>query len=169
MGPIFSLTVTNKSLSITSEPLARLPKTKEEDGFIPHLSPLQGHCLSLFLKHCLSTISFIFLKWETSTCSSTYLCINWLILVCALTRDWTRNLGILGPHSNQLNHLARAYLIYLNVPSWSSGSRINPLELKSHFSSSVALGKWFNFSELQCLHLYNEGNNRIYLWGDYSI
>ena len=29
-------------------------------------------------------------------CCSTYLCIHWLILVCALTGDQTHNLGVLG-------------------------------------------------------------------------
>ena len=33
---------------------------------------------------------------HTSICCSTYLCIYWLILVCALTRDQTHNLGISG-------------------------------------------------------------------------
>ena len=33
---------------------------------------------------------------ETSICCSTYLCIHWLILVCALTGDRTRNLGLSG-------------------------------------------------------------------------
>lgn len=35
MGPIFSLTVTKKSLSISSVPLARLPKTKVEMALFP--------------------------------------------------------------------------------------------------------------------------------------
>ena len=30
---------------------------------------------------------------ETLICCSTYFCIHWLILVCALTRDQTLNLG----------------------------------------------------------------------------
>ena len=38
---------------------------------------------------------------ETSTCHSTYPCTHWLLLVCALTRDPTCNLGILGWHSTQ--------------------------------------------------------------------
>ena len=34
---------------------------------------------------------------------------HWLILVCALTRDWTCNAGVFGQrHSDQLNYLARA-------------------------------------------------------------
>ena len=37
-----------------------------------------------------------------------YLCIHWLIFVCALTRDLTCNLGVSGPCSNQLSYPARA-------------------------------------------------------------
>lgn len=44
---------------------------------------------------------------------STYLCIYWLFLVCALTRDWTSNLGLLGWRSNQMNYLARVNWIFL--------------------------------------------------------
>ena len=33
---------------------------------------------------------------EREICCSTYLCIHWLIPVCALTRDQTLNLGVLG-------------------------------------------------------------------------
>ena len=40
---------------------------------------------------------------------STYLCIHWLLLVCALTRDWIRNLGLLGWCFNQLSYLYRAF------------------------------------------------------------
>ena len=40
-------------------------------------------------------------------CCSTYLCNHWLILACALTRDWTYNLGVSRQCSNQLNYLAR--------------------------------------------------------------
>ena len=46
---------------------------------------------------------------ETSICcSSYYLCIYWLILVCALIRDQTCNFGTQGQCSNQLNYPARA-------------------------------------------------------------
>ena len=38
---------------------------------------------------------------------------HWLILVCALTRDWTCNLGASGQHSNQLSYLARAHIYFL--------------------------------------------------------
>ena len=31
---------------------------------------------------------------STSICCSIYLCIHWLILVCALNGDWTHNLGV---------------------------------------------------------------------------
>lgn len=45
---------------------------------------------------------------ETSICCSTHLCIHRLILVCALTGDWTHNVGVLGWCSNQLSYPARA-------------------------------------------------------------
>ena len=41
-------------------------------------------------------------------CCSTYLCIHWLILSCALTGDRTCNLGVLGWNSNQISYPARA-------------------------------------------------------------
>ena len=47
---------------------------------------------------------------ETSICCSTNLCINWLIPVCALTRDWTCNPGVSEQCSNQLSYPARAIL-----------------------------------------------------------
>ena len=45
-------------------------------------------------------------------CCSTYLCIHWLILVGALTRDGTHNLGVLRGCSNQLTCPARAIYAY---------------------------------------------------------
>ena len=33
-------------------------------------------------------------------CCSTYLCIHWLIFICALTGDQTHNLGVLRQSSN---------------------------------------------------------------------
>lgn len=47
-------------------------------------------------------------------CCSTFLCIPWLMLVCALTWDRTHNLGVLGRRSNQRSHPARAAL-FLSV------------------------------------------------------
>ena len=48
---------------------------------------------------------------ETSICFfmliHAYSCIHWLILVCALTKDRTHNLGISGRCSDQLCYLAR--------------------------------------------------------------
>ena len=52
-------------------------------------------------------LSFLIDERETSTCCSNYLCIHWLILIYALTRDWTCNLGVLGWCSNQLSYPAR--------------------------------------------------------------
>ena len=41
-------------------------------------------------------------------CCSTYICIHWLILTCALTEDRTCNLGVLGWHPNQRSYPAKA-------------------------------------------------------------
>ena len=41
--------------------------------------------------------------------------IHSLILVCALTRDWTCNLGILGWCSNQQNYLTRAHIFNIHI------------------------------------------------------
>ena len=45
---------------------------------------------------------------QTLICCSTYLCIHWLILVCALIGYQTHNLGVLGWCPNQLSYPARA-------------------------------------------------------------
>ena len=37
---------------------------------------------------------------ERSICYSTYLCIHWLILACALTGEGTHNFALLGQCSN---------------------------------------------------------------------
>ena len=37
-----------------------------------------------------------FIEGDTLTCCSTYSCIHWLLLVCALTRARTCNLGVPG-------------------------------------------------------------------------
>ena len=58
-----------------------------------------------------------FIYRKTSICCPTYLCIHWLLLVCALTRDQTHNLGVLGQCSNQLSCLTRAKLEGLDVDS----------------------------------------------------
>ena len=39
---------------------------------------------------------------------STYLCIYWLFLACATTRDRTHKLGVLGQHCNPASYPARA-------------------------------------------------------------
>ena len=54
---------------------------------------------------------------DTPIYCSTYLCIHWLILVCALTRDQTHNLGVLGRCSNQLSHPVRASVTLFEVCS----------------------------------------------------
>lgn len=47
---------------------------------------------------------------ETRISCSTYLCIHWLILECALTGDWTRNISFWGWRSDPLNYPARTIL-----------------------------------------------------------
>ena len=85
-------------------------------SFFSFLSFLPPFFFFLFFSFFLSSLppslppflpSFLSEK-ETSICQSTYLRIHWLILVCALTRDQTCNLGVSGQHSNQLSYQARA-------------------------------------------------------------
>ena len=52
----------------------------------------------------------IFRERETMICCSTSVCIHWLILICALTRDGTCNFGVLGRCYNQLRYPAGAVL-----------------------------------------------------------
>ena len=84
------------------------------------------HLVLLYSAFCLqSRASFkkIFFNWllererVTSNLTSPYLCIHWLILVCALTGDQTHNLGILGQHSNQLSYpdKAKSFLICIHT------------------------------------------------------
>ena len=44
---------------------------------------------------------------ERDFCSSTYLCIHWLLLECSLPGNQTCNFGISGQWSNQLSYPAR--------------------------------------------------------------
>ena len=47
-------------------------------------------------------VGWLFIDFrETSICCSSYRCIRWLILVCALTGEGTHNLGMLWRCSNQ--------------------------------------------------------------------
>ena len=50
---------------------------------------------------------------ETSVCCSTYLCTHWLILLCALTRYRTCNIGVSGWHFNKLSYPARPSQFFL--------------------------------------------------------
>ena len=58
---------------------------------------------------------------EKKTSLFHFLCIHWLLLVCALTRDWTHNPGVLGQCSNQLNYLASVHLRMIWVKLRTSG------------------------------------------------
>ena len=60
--------------------------------------------MSLFILFLFLLIDLSKREKGTLICCSTYLYIHWLILICALTGDQTHNLGVLGQHSNQLNH-----------------------------------------------------------------
>ena len=51
-------------------------------------------------------------------CCSTYLCIHWLFLVCALSRDGTLHFGVSGWRSNQLSYLAGAALSLVFFPNY---------------------------------------------------
>ena len=56
---------------------------------------------------------------EKPICFSLYLCIYCLILVCALTEDWTCNLGVWGWCSNQLSCPAKTHSdFYLSYFQW---------------------------------------------------
>ena len=55
---------------------------------------------------------------ETAVGCSTYLCIHWLLLVCALIGDQTCNLGTWGQCSNQLSYSARTLLGFLLRLHW---------------------------------------------------
>ena len=78
--------------------------------------PCMGCSISVW---ALDTIFFKFLfidERETLICYSTYLCMHWLLLICALTRDQTCNFGTSGWCSNQLSYLARPVLsIFLSL------------------------------------------------------
>ena len=51
---------------------------------------------------------------ERSICCSTYLCIHWLILWCALTGNQTGNCCISRQRYNQLSYTARAFFPFFN-------------------------------------------------------
>lgn len=49
---------------------------------------------------------------RTTICFSTYLCVNRLFLLCALSGNGTCNFGESGQHSNQVSYPARATKAY---------------------------------------------------------
>ena len=55
------------------------------------LSPFPTHHDRVLLE-----VFFLFFFFEGERNINTYLCIHWLILVCALTRDKTHNLALWG-------------------------------------------------------------------------
>ena len=95
-----------------------------------------------------------FLGRKILICSSTYLCIYWLILVCALTGDWTHNLGVLGWCSNQLSYPARASHHFLIPPQWVATAAVNihqrpPSILLSWLSAATLI---FQFNNCLVFH-----------------
>ena len=71
-------------------------------------------------------------KKKTSVCCSTYWCIHTLIFVCALTGDWTHNLGVSGGRSDKLRYPARAKLEMSNlVEKWVKARKSTSLKKKS--------------------------------------
>ena len=88
---------------------------------------------------------------QTSPYHSTRLCTHWLILICALSQDWTCNIGVSGRCTNRRSHLARAvqFLLHLKFSSfwrdifsnypktWDSTSPITKITL--HFYGSLKL------------------------------
>lgn len=69
--------------------------------------------LTSFFNFFFWLMEIFFWARETFICCSNYLCIPWLLLVYALTGDWTLNLGILRQHSNQLSYMDRGSLNFL--------------------------------------------------------
>ena len=65
---------------------------------------------------------FFFFEKERNICCYTYLCLNWLILISALTGDRTHNFGVSGQCSNQLNYPARAgcQVLHLISGDWTT-------------------------------------------------
>ena len=96
--------------------------------------PVSGFCFKFVTTFTVCTFFFFNFRGERGRkrgrkreretllcCYTFYLCIHWLILVCALTRDQNRNHGMLGWCSNQLSWPARAYCLYF-LPQFSSAS-----------------------------------------------
>ena len=76
---------------------------------------------------------------ETLICCSTYLCIHWLLLVCALTGDQTCNLGISGGCCNP------------GIPKPPGGHR--PVSVHDLLGTRPHSSRWAA-GELAKLHLY---------------
>ena len=85
-------------------------------------------CILLDIYEKSFQIFILIFEKETSICCSTYLCIHWLILACALTRDRTCNLGIWEQRGNQLSYLATVSYTHLTLPTnwWECRSRWSP-------------------------------------------
>ena len=69
--------------------------------------------MSSYLSNVKSFFNFVFIDFrkkerkgerEKNINLLFHLCVHWLLLGCALTRDRTHNLGLSGCHSNQLSY-----------------------------------------------------------------
>ena len=76
---------------------------------------------------------------ESTIYRSTYSCIHWLILACALTRDQTCNLGVLGRCSNQLSYPARVELAFKATYIYFSFLKKSVMPLKTVKATGQAL------------------------------
>ena len=85
---------------------------------------------------------------ERLICCSTYLCIHWLMLVCALTGDRTCNLGTSGRCSNQLSYPAGAIVDVLKAElcgllmGWICGVRKREVRTSPRFGGHAAIEEW---------------------------
>ena len=118
-------------LKISSRSFSSGCDIKEKKRFILYLhNPFSWQLIRSGLWLNILTRIFFVLNWSLETerkrgeewkggasiCCSTHLCIHWLILVRALTRNRICNLGVLGEHSKKLSyseHLKSCSLVHV--------------------------------------------------------
>lgn len=112
------VTETTEDLRNLFVPRASLSKERAENFFFFKLTTLFRSWVCHFWKRNLK-ITTAYFYWSIDLRErrkrgerSTDLCTHRLILVCALTRDWTHNRGVQRGHSNQLSYTARATIAY---------------------------------------------------------
>ena len=95
-------------------------------------------------------------KKERSTYCFTYSCIHWLTIACALTGDWTHNLGVPGRRSNQLSYPAWAFLVSLDTNGYLGGRQLFfcwPLSRMSSWINPLVYNYLLPFSPVSSLFL----------------